>query len=211
MSVFKIEYPDCEKELGVKPLFVVPHGGFRYITTKSKAIRKPSDMQGLKLRNPNVPAYNVMATAVGAIPIPLDFSELYVALDRGVVEGQHNPTGHIVGSKFYEVQGYLNMVPWGITPHIVCMSKRAWDKLSSEQQKALIEAAWETMKEYPEEANKEEEEHIKFLKDKMTIVSTEEIDINAFVAILKEKGIPALEKEYPEKAVSWVREIINFK
>ncbi|MFQ3621022.1 MAG: DctP family TRAP transporter solute-binding subunit [Spirochaetales bacterium] len=202
---------DFEKELGVKTLFIAPHGGFRYITTKAKAIKKPADMQGLKLRNPNVPAYNIMANAVGAIPIPLDFAELYVALDRGVVDGQHDPTGHIVGSKFYEVQRYLNLVPWGITPHVVCMSKRAWDKLNSAQQKAVMEAARETIKEYPAVAAKEEQEQLNFLKDKMTIIRAEEIDIQAFSAVLQEKGLPALEKEYPPQGVKWVKEIINFK
>ena len=200
-----------EKELGVKPLFIVPHGGFRYITTKSKAIKKPSDMQGLKLRNPNVPAYNIMAASVGAIPVPLDFAELYVALDRGVVDGQHNPTGHVVGSKFYEVQGFLNLVPWGITPHVVCMSKRAWDKLNADQQKAVMEAARETVKDYPVVANKEVDEQLAFLKDKMTIVRANEIDMNAFGAVLRDKGLPALEKEYPAEAIKWVKEIINFK
>lgn len=202
---------DFEKELGLKPLFIVPHGGFRYITTKTKAIRKPADLQGLKLRNPNVPAYNIMANSVGAIPVPLDFAELYVALDRGVVDGQHNPTGHVVGSKFYEVQGYLNLVPWGITPHVVCMSKRAWDKMNAEQQKAVMEAARETVKDYPAVAAKEEQEQLNFLKDKMTIVRPEEIDIGAFGAVLREKGLPALEKEYPAQGVKWVKEIINFK
>ena len=202
---------EFERELGVKPLFIVPHGGFRYITTKSKAIRKPSDMQGLKLRNPNVPAYNVMAAAVGAIPVPLDFSELYVALDRGVVEGQHNPTGHVVGSKFYEVQGYLNLVPWGITPHVVCMSKRAWEKLNADQQKAVMEAARETVMDYPKVADKEVQDQLDFLKDKMTIVRPEEIDMAAFGAVLRERGLPALEREYPAQAVKWVREIVNFK
>ena len=104
-----------EKSINVHPLFIVPHGGFRYVTTKGAAIRKPDDLKGIKIRNPNVPAFNIMANAVGAVPVPMDFSELYLALDRGVVQGQHNPTGNIVGAKLYEVQDHLSMIPWGIS------------------------------------------------------------------------------------------------
>lgn len=195
------------KDAGVKPLFVAPHGGFRYVTTKNTAVRSPDDMKGLKLRNPNVPAFNVMANAVGAIPVPLDFSELYTALDRGVVQAQHNPLGNIVGSKLYEVQGYLSMVPWGISPHIVSMSLRAWDKLSPEQQAGVLKAAQETQQDYPAVAKAEEQKQLDFLSDKITIIKPDEIDMDAFAKVFREKGMPALQKEYGDAGMRWVEAI----
>lgn len=199
---------EYERILGIKPLFIVPHGGFRYITTRSTPIRKPADLQGLKLRNPNVPAFNIVAQAVDAIPVPLDFSELYIALDRGVVDGQHNPTGHVVGSKFYEVQSYLSLVPWGISPHVVSASRRAWNRLSAEQQAAVLEAAEEVAREYPYVAVEEEDEQLAFLEDKITIIRADEIDMDAFADVFSEKVLPALEKEYGEDGVRWVRAIL---
>lgn len=197
-----------EKAIRVKPIFIVPHGGFRYITTKAVAVKAPENLKGLKIRNPNVPAFNIMAKAVGAVPVPLDFSELYLALDRGVVQGQHNPTGNIVGSKLYEVQDYLSMVPWGISPHVVCMSARAWDRLTQEQQMAIREAGLETAREYPAIAISEEKEQLDFMADKITIIRPEEIDLQSFGKALTETGLPELEKEYAPEAIAIVRKII---
>jgi TRAP-type transport system periplasmic protein len=197
------------QELGAQPLFIAPHGGFRYITTKSTPIRAPRDLEGLRLRNPNVPAFNVMAQVAGALPVPLDFSELYVALDRGVVDGQHNPVGHVVGSQFFEVQDYLSMVPWGISPHVVTMSSRAWNRLSAEQQEAVMEAARETAREYPAVAKAQEDEQLEFLRDRMTIVTPDEIDMEAFSRLFEEEGLPGLEREYGEAGARWVRAILD--
>lgn len=199
------------KDANVKPLFVAPHGGFRYITTKNTPVRSPADMKGLKLRNPDVPAFNVMAKAVGAIPVPLDFSELYTALDRGVVQAQHNPLGNIVGSKLYEVQGYLSMVPWGISPHIVSMSLRAWNKLSPDQQAGVMKAAAETQQDYPAVAKAEEQKQLDFLKGKITIIKPDQIDMAAFEKVFHDKGMPALQKEYGDAGMHWVEAIQSVK
>ena len=196
-----------ENDVNVRPLFIVPHGGFRYITTANTPVREPSDMAGLKLRNPNVPSFNIMAEAVGAVPIPLDFSELYIALDRGTVDGQHNPTGHIVGQKFYEVQDYVSMVPWGISPHVVCISFNAWEKLNDAQKDQVMAAASETAREYPTVAKQEEDEQIVFLQDKMTVIEPSEIDMEAFQSVLRDRGVPRLSEEYGEEGVKWVRAI----
>ncbi len=200
-----------EKEINVRPIFIAPHGGFRYITTKATAVKKPEDLTGLKIRNPNVPAYNIMIRAMGAVAVPLDWSEVYLALDRGVIQGQHNPILNIVGGKIYEVQGYLAMVPWGITPHVVCMSARAWAKLTPDQQKAVMEAGAETAREYPAIAKKEEEEWLSFLKDKITIIRPNEIDLDAFLKVFREKGIPELEKEYGPEVMKFFMSIVDFK
>lgn len=197
-----------EKSIRVKPIFIVPHGGFRYMTTKAVAVKRPDDLKGLKIRNPNVPAFNIMAKAVGAVPVPLDFSELYLALDRGVVNGQHNPTGNIVGSKLYEVQDYLSMIPWGISPHVVSMSSRAWGRLSPEQQQAVKEAGSEVTREYPAIAVKEEQEQLDFMADKITIIRPEEIDLPAFQRALSDVGLAELEKEYAPEAITIVKQIL---
>lgn len=200
-----------EDQIRVKVLFIAPHGGFRYISTKSTPIKKPEDMVGLKIRNPNVPAYNILANASGAVPVPLDFSELYLALDRGVVQAQHNPVLNFVGGKFYEVQQYFVMVPWGITPHVVCMSNRMWNRLTPEQQQAVMEAGAETAKEYPALAKVEEEKGLAVFADRMTIIRPEEIDLEAFQKMFREKGIPELEKEYDAEVMKLFMSIVDFQ
>jgi C4-dicarboxylate-binding protein DctP len=200
-----------EKELDVKPLFIAPHGSFRYITNSVRPIKSPADMKGLKLRDPDVPAYSAVTKALGATPVPMDFAELYVALDRKVVDGQHNPTSHIYGSKFYEVQKYLSMVPYGIPPHTVTLSKKAWNRLSEQQQKAVLEAAQETAVQYPVVAKKNNEELLEKLKDKIEILRPEEIDLEAFQKIFKEVSVPELNKVYGEQGAKYLKSILETK
>ena len=195
----------------VVPLFIVPHGGFRYITVKGDDIKAPDDLKGVKIRNPNVPAFNVMAQVVEAIPVPIDFSELYVALQRGVVQGQHNPIGNIVGARLYEVQDSLSMVPWGISPHIVSMSERAWKRLSTVQQAAIRKAAAETAKEYPAIAVGEENKQLDKIRDQIKIIPPQDLDMDAFGKVFRDKGVPALKKEYGDAGGQWLDKIIAFQ
>jgi len=193
-----------KKDAKVEALFVAPHGGFRYITVKGAEIHKPADLKGVKIRNPNVPAFNVMAKAVDAIPVPIDFAELYVALQRGVVEGQHNPVANIVGAKLYEVQTSLSQVPWGITPHIVSMSNRAWGRLDNVQKDAVRKASQEVVKEYPDIARSEEKQLLDSIKSSIKIIPPEQIDVEAFAKVFQEKGLPMLKSEYGDAAGRWL-------
>ena len=193
-----------KKDAKVEALFVAPHGGFRYITVKGAEVHKPADLKGVKVRNPNVPAFNVMAKAVDAIPVPIDFAELYVALQRGVVDGQHNPVANIVGAKLNEVQTSLSQVPWGITPHIVSMSNRAWSRLDNVQKDAVRKASQEIVKEYPDIARSEEKQLLDSIRSSIKIIPPEQIDVEAFAKVFQEKGLPMLKSEYGEAAGRWL-------
>lgn len=207
-SVGESVLTDLADELGTVPLFIAPHEGPRAITTANTPIRYPDDLRGLKLRNPEVPAYTVMANAVEAVPVALDFSELYLALDRGVVDGQHNPLGHVVGQSFYEVQGYLNMVPWGITPHVVTMSRYTWDRLTPEQQEAVCRAADTVSAGYFDVAAAEREETLESLQGSIEIVAVGDIDIDTFEAVF-DGALPALARQYDEHAMGIVDAILG--
>jgi C4-dicarboxylate-binding protein DctP len=198
-----------ESELGVKPLFIVQHSSFRRITNSARPIHKPEDMKGLKIRDPNVPAYSVVTKALGAVPVPMDFAELYLALSRKVVDGQHNPLSHVVGSKFFEVQKYLTLVPYGLPPHVVSLSGNAWKKLSPDQQKAVLEAGAETAKIFPPQGIAEERELINQVKAKgMVVAEPKDIDLAAFLKIFNEQCVPELRKVYGEK---WVNAIMSVR
>ncbi|MBU2869722.1 sialic acid TRAP transporter substrate-binding protein SiaP [Colwellia sp. E2M01] len=82
--------------------------GQRHVTS-SKPIRTPDDMIDLKLRVPNASIYKMFPLAVGANPSPIAFSEVYLALQQGVVDAQENPLPTIKAKKFYEVQKYINL------------------------------------------------------------------------------------------------------
>jgi TRAP-type transport system periplasmic protein len=83
--------------------------GFHQITSSSKPINTVADMQGFKLRAPPSPLIVSTWRAIGAAPTPMNFSELYTALQTGVVEGQESPLIFIRSNRLFEVQKYLSL------------------------------------------------------------------------------------------------------
>jgi TRAP-type transport system periplasmic protein len=81
--------------------------GNLYLTTKTKRILHPDDLNGLKIRTRDTPITRAIIKSLGAVPVPMSVSEVYTALQMGVVEGEDNPPMVILGYKFYEVQKYL--------------------------------------------------------------------------------------------------------
>lgn len=82
--------------------------GARHVTS-NKPVLTPADMENLKIRVPNAPSYLLFPEAVGANPTPMAFSEVYLALQQGVVDAQENPLPTIQFKKFYEVQSNINL------------------------------------------------------------------------------------------------------
>ena len=81
--------------------------GFRHFTNSKREIRRPADMKGLKMRVQENPAHVQMVSALGGIPVPMAWTEVYTSLQQGVLDGQENPLSVIVVSKLWEVQKYL--------------------------------------------------------------------------------------------------------
>ncbi|PLZ01277.1 ABC transporter substrate-binding protein [Burkholderia sp. WAC0059] len=84
-------------------------GGFRQITTASKPVAQPKDLQGVKLRVPPSPLWTSMFQDFGAAPASVNFAEVYSALQTHVVDGQENPLSIIYTGKLYEVQKYCSL------------------------------------------------------------------------------------------------------
>ncbi|WP_136440430.1 sialic acid TRAP transporter substrate-binding protein SiaP [Pacificoceanicola onchidii] len=86
----------------------VSYYGSRHVTS-NKPIHSPADMEDLKIRVPNAPAYVLFPKAIGANPTPMAFAEVYLALQQGVVDAQENPLPTIQAKKFHEVQSDINL------------------------------------------------------------------------------------------------------
>ena len=114
--------------------------GTRQVTTASKAVNHPRDMEGFKLRVPPVDVFNAMAEAWGARPTPINFGELYLALKQGIVDGQENPLPTIQSAKIFEVQKYLILTAHIITPRFVVVNEQFWRGLP-DADRAIVEAA----------------------------------------------------------------------
>lgn len=115
--------------------------GWRNVTTANKAINKPEDMAGLKIRVPESPVWVEMIKAMGAAPTPIPFGEVYTALQQKTVDGQENPIPTIYARKFYEVQGHLSMTRHMLQNNTMIINKKSFDKLTPELQKVLLEEA----------------------------------------------------------------------
>ncbi len=115
--------------------------GFRHVTTKAAPVHKAADLKGVDIRIPTVDPWIVAFKAWGANPTPIDFAELYSALQQGVVKAQENPPEIIYTSKLYEVQKYLNLTSHANIPSQMVLSRAYWEKLPKDVQDAVMKAA----------------------------------------------------------------------
>ncbi len=117
--------------------------GFRHVTNSKRPIVTPEDLSGLKIRLMENPVHQDSFRAMGALPTPMAFGELFTALQQHTVDGQENPLAIIETSKFYEVQKYLSTTGHFYAASPLLVSKIVWKKLSAEEQQAIQEAAIE--------------------------------------------------------------------
>ena len=149
-------------------------------TTSNRPIAKCADMQGLKMRVPDVPAYLAMPRACGANTAPIAFAEVYLALQNGTVEAQENPLTTIEAKKFYEVQKHI-VLTGHIVDHInTVVAKGTWAKFSDAEKKIFIEVSQEAAARATAKIKADEAKLVQFFKDKGLTVT--EIDRNEYLA-----------------------------
>jgi tripartite ATP-independent transporter DctP family solute receptor len=109
--------------------------------TSNRAIKSPDDLNGLKMRVPNVPLFVDTWKALGANPGPMAFSEVFTSLQNGTIESQENPLALIRSASFNEVQSHVNMTEHVRSWIYLTMAESTWQKLSKADQAAVTEAA----------------------------------------------------------------------
>ncbi|MEO5732599.1 MAG: TRAP transporter substrate-binding protein [Rubrivivax sp.] len=164
-------------------LLAVWENGFRNITNNTRPIVKPADLAGLKLRTPKGIWRVKMFQAYGANPSPMALSEVFVALQTGVMDGQENPLTQIYSSKFQEVQKYLSMTGHVYTPAYLAAGARKFNALPKDVQAILQQAAKDTQAYVYEQAVKLDNELLEKIKAAGTKVN--EVDKEAFIAASK--------------------------
>ena len=116
--------------------------GFKQFTANFP-IETPADFHGKKIRVMANPVLISQYEAMGASAVPIDFNELYNALQQGAVDGEENPFSTIVNMRFYEVQEYIPISNHGMLGYIVAFSSNWLSSLPKEYQEIIIEAAKE--------------------------------------------------------------------
>jgi tripartite ATP-independent transporter DctP family solute receptor len=176
----KIE-PEAEKK-GIKVL-AVWENGFRHITNNKHPIVTPADLKGIKLRVPEGKWRVKMFQAYGANPSPMKYSEVFTALQTGVMDGQENPFAQIASAKFYEVQKYLSLTGHVYTPGYLVVSSKKWQTLPADARKVLEQTAKETQAYVYEKAAKDDEELL--VKMKAAGIQVNNANKDAFIAASK--------------------------
>jgi TRAP-type transport system periplasmic protein len=188
----------AERLVKAKGMRVLDFGwlfGNRYLTTKSKAIYKPEDLKGMKIRVQPTAIYLETIKAMGANPTTMDFKEVYLGLQSGVIDGQENPPFVIYNNKFFEVQKFLMLTAHITQNQAIVINDKFYQGLSPEFRKILTDAAYEAGNYQNDIVLKSEQEGLDKLKEKgMAVVQP---DLKAFREATKDVWKKVSEKWEP--------------
>jgi TRAP-type transport system periplasmic protein len=174
----KPEWDELRKQYGVRMLDSWVYGS-RHITS-NVPIRHPDDLKGFRLRMPGSRVWQASGESLGASPMPIAFSEVYLALQQGIADGQENPVPVIKAMGFHEVQKCLNL-----TGHIqssiqILINERTWQSLTTEQQENLKEVIRELGEDVHRGTVDDEKKLIEQWRKDGTMQIIEDVDSDAF-------------------------------
>ena len=171
-----------------------PHGikglawadnGFRHMTNNVQPIETPADLEGLKMRTMENSVHIAAYRDFGILPTPMAFTEVFAALQQGVVDGQENPLSVIESNNFQEVQRYMTLTGHVFSPCVFLMNLDLYDSLPAEDQEAFLAAAKAGAAANRARVDADEASAIEVMSSQgMEII--EEIDRDAFIAAIAE-------------------------
>ncbi|WP_191089767.1 TRAP transporter substrate-binding protein [Nesterenkonia ebinurensis] len=161
--------------------FVLSHHdlGFAQVTNNVRPIQEPGDFQGVTMRSPDEPSSIATFTALGAGVDTMPFTEVYPALQQGVIDGQFNPLDAIYETNFHEVQDYLTIMNIFYYHVNFIMNPEVWESLDPELQEVVQHAADEAQTLSREQTQQNHEEMLELLSDEFEEI-VEDPDIDGF-------------------------------
>lgn len=174
--------------------------GFRKITNSVRAIHTPADLAGLKIRTTPNPAHVQAFELWGAEPTPMAFTEVYLALETGTVDGQENPVNIIRSNRFQEVQSHMSLTDHAYTVSIVSMNLDKFRGLPEEHQEALVSAAREAA-EFQRRLNREQDDEGLAEIAAAGVEIVEDVDREAFSAMVFDEVAQTYIAEHGSKLV----------
>lgn len=161
--------------------------GDRHLTG-NEIITSPTQLAGKTIRTQDTPASRATGSALGANPVPINFSELYLALSQGVVDHQENPLVQINAINLNEVQDYVMLTGHIVNVTILIVAESTYQSLTASQQGHLEAAAEKAAARVLECIDAGEQEIVaKWAADgSMTLVPQSDIDMDAFRAVAED-------------------------
>jgi TRAP-type C4-dicarboxylate transport system substrate-binding protein len=168
------------KAAGVRVLYAY-YFGTRQLTA-NKAVMQPSDLSGQKIRAIPFPIYMATVQGLGAVPVPVDWSEVPIALASGPVAGQENPVNVVLSSKLYETQSHLMQTGHIMNAQVIVMNEKAWQALTPAQRTEITKVAADVRDRATKMVQGQEAEETEKLKSlKMTVIGTQNgLKLDAF-------------------------------
>jgi len=152
--------------------------GFNQITNNVRPIRKPEDLEGVLLRANPADRLNIQVfRQLGASISTMSYSEIYMGLQTGVVDGQFNPLDAIYETKFHEVQDYLTMINLQWYTFMLSMTEKTWSGLDEETQNILLDAAKQASEFAKDYTTEKTQEYLDLVQDEfkeITFITAEE-------------------------------------
>jgi len=171
---------------------------FKQFTSNKKPLIAPADAKGQKFRIMSSKVLEAQFKAVDANPQVMPFSEVYSALQQGVIDAQENTNSNIYTKKFYEVSKYMTVSNHGYLGYLVVMSKKFWDSLPADLQanvKQAMKEATAKEREYAVELDKSQ-----FAKIKEYADQTKKLQITVLTPEQRDAWKKVMSKVYPEFA-----------
>ncbi|WP_202080221.1 TRAP transporter substrate-binding protein [Caldalkalibacillus salinus] len=192
---------DIIEEVGVTPLFYMERAPRNL--TSNEPITSPNDLDGFRMRVPNVPLFMDAWETAGASPQVMDFNEVFTGLQQGVIHGQENPVDLIHSGGLYEVQDYVNLTEHVYSWIYVVVGNDQFEALSDDLQAAVLEAA-EEAKAYGDQLFEEEIQHYHELLESEGM-TFHEVDQDAFRKVME----PAIEASLTEEQFELYQKILE--
>ncbi|MEO7401595.1 MAG: TRAP transporter substrate-binding protein [Polaromonas sp.] len=179
--------------------------GIRHMTNSKRSVNGPEDLKGLKMRTMENPVHVAAYKGLGIVTTPMAFPEVFTALQQGTVDGQENPLSVIMASKFDQVQKYLTLTGHVYSPGIFLMNKASFEKLSTADKQAFLEAAKEGVKANRARVDEDDAKGVTELRGKgMTVV--ENVDKSKFVTMLAPVNAE-FEKQFGKANIERIRNV----
>ncbi len=186
--------------MGIQLLQAVYLGTRQVSLAQPRTVRTPADLAGVKLRMPGSKEWLFLGQALGANPTPLAFTEVYLGLKTGTIDGQDNPLPTVKSAKFYEVTRQIVLTGHLVDALQLAISSKTWHALSAAHRAQMKRAAAKAAKFNDENRVREERELVEFFRAKGI-----EITVPDVAAFRKTVQDAYLKSEYAEK---WPRGLL---
>lgn len=190
--------------MGIQLLQAVYLGTRQVSLSQPRRVRTPADLAGVKLRMPGSKEWLFLGQALGASPTPLAFTEVYLGLKTGTIDGQDNPLPTLKSAKFYEVTRQIVLTSHLVDVLQLAISVRTWNTLSAGDKAEVKKAAEKGAKFNDENRVREEKELIEFFRAQGIEITIPDVE-----AFRKTVQAAYLKSEYAEKWPRGLLERIN--